>query len=277
MDFKIFVTSCFLLYSTKYSLVVSLEGSNIKNVKGNEYPFVVSLSYKPSHTDSKKNNHFCGGTLISKKHVLTAKHCLEDESIADIQVMTRPLGWFLKKPKVFSVKSVDTYEGWARARGKSSVSCLEDLAILELDTDDTKITPVTISAFQDPPADASIVMIGYDIFKEAVSPPITKATLKVISNQNCLDRLKKYVPHPDELEVFDYLMCAMAKPWTVATPGDSGAPILDSIGFLVGVHISICPCWEKCSKNSVPVNLSLRVRYYLDFIEDVTKINLIRS
>ena len=35
-----------------------------------KYPYVVSLR-------TENNDHFCGGSIISNKHILTAAHCLE--------------------------------------------------------------------------------------------------------------------------------------------------------------------------------------------------------
>lgn len=46
----------------------------------NTYPWIVSLQ-------SNGGEHFCGGSLIDKRWVMTAAHCLEDEQASNIQVV----------------------------------------------------------------------------------------------------------------------------------------------------------------------------------------------
>merc|ERR1719348_809096 len=46
-----------------------------------EYPWQVSLLYQ-----GVIQNHFCGGTLVSSKHVITAAHCTQELRAEDIGV-----------------------------------------------------------------------------------------------------------------------------------------------------------------------------------------------
>ncbi|OQV15041.1 hypothetical protein BV898_10800 [Hypsibius exemplaris] len=51
-----------------------------QQVRPHKYPFVVSLQLHVEVKSGERNYHFCGGSLISSVHILTAAHCLADNS-----------------------------------------------------------------------------------------------------------------------------------------------------------------------------------------------------
>lgn len=67
-----------------HSIVCGVRGRTQRIVGGSptlahEYPWIVGLS--------RQGKIYCGGSLISQRHILTAAHCVNGMEAADIRVM----------------------------------------------------------------------------------------------------------------------------------------------------------------------------------------------
>jgi V8-like Glu-specific endopeptidase len=60
--------------------VNAVAGQNIRHPNPNEYLYVVSVVRIDSQ-DNTKMEKMCIGTLVTRKDVLTAEHCLEGEEL----------------------------------------------------------------------------------------------------------------------------------------------------------------------------------------------------
>jgi V8-like Glu-specific endopeptidase len=106
-----------------------LTGQNIRHPNINEYLYVVSVVRVDSHNITRYDK-ICIGTLVTRKDVLTAEHCLEGEELPYTAIVagsinfrtgTRyPLFWWL------------TYENWLSQLRAAAEFRFNDIAMLRV-------------------------------------------------------------------------------------------------------------------------------------------------
>merc|ERR1712193_68210 len=90
-----------------------------------KYPWQASLQYKSS------NFHFCGGSVISKRFILTAAHCVDAGGESSRKVVLGMHDQYLRygKPQSYDIKRFIVHERW------QSSSITNDIAVIELKSD----------------------------------------------------------------------------------------------------------------------------------------------
>lgn len=90
--------------------------------KKKEFPYIVSLKYN--------NKHFCGGSLISKNHVLTAAHCVTyffDERKYAMEFISVEAGMIRQGTgKTYNVKRISYHPKY------KSIAFQNDLAVVHV-------------------------------------------------------------------------------------------------------------------------------------------------
>ncbi|KAJ8668254.1 hypothetical protein QAD02_009917 [Eretmocerus hayati] len=262
----------FSLYFLSYSMInVSnaepIVGKNVKKVEVNEYPFIVSLhGYSRRPFVNKK--HFCGGTLISQNHVLTASHCIvEDSFMKEVEVIAGSPN--LKSNNLKRFKPIEwlKFKDWAHKKGAEYKKGFSDIAVLKLNVDDTGIKHVTLLPPQEVLSrDSDFILAGWGITNGGSIPTIMrKVSLKMLSKADCMSRVDYLQPNHKIDIKHDSALCFMATPYALGLCGDSGSPFLDKNLNLVGVHSGRCPYVQGF--HHLQVNLGINVNYFREFIE----------
>ena len=105
-----------------------MTGPGVRQVHGNEFPFVVSIGV--INDRDAELNHFCTGSLISRRHVLTASHCMATLKLGSFQVSIRSSD--LRAAEKFQVNSWITYDNWLEVNEMPDDPRLSDIAIIQV-------------------------------------------------------------------------------------------------------------------------------------------------
>lgn len=115
----------------------------------NAFPFIVSIHRKEVTGIVWKSTtfrHYCGGSLITKKLIITSAHCFygkttfewinypkmmnEIPSPDDFKVFLGSND--MQRGREYKIKSWLTYDNWASKNKKSSTHTINDIAIVEV-------------------------------------------------------------------------------------------------------------------------------------------------
>ncbi|XP_058793210.1 chymotrypsin-2-like [Phymastichus coffea] len=222
----------------------------------------------------KWESHQCSGILISKRHVLTASHCLHIQEFHKIMVTFGSTD--LNCGISYEVKSWINYTNWAVLHGIKVVTDLlfyDDIGIIMLSHDVNHIQPAVISKLNDNEViGKQVITVGWGIIdkKKNIRPrKMQKVYLNVLDSTKC-----------DNIvwESFGYLnvthsnrYCTHADLGAFICCGDSGGPlILYSTKEIVGI-VSYVFERKKFFKKRVVASVYIKLKDYEHFINDVIK------
>ncbi|XP_023335380.1 serine protease 30 isoform X3 [Eurytemora carolleeae] len=241
-----------------------------KEATQGQFPFMVAfLQWR----FAEKNYHnFCGGVLITKRHVLTAAHCVDKATADDFkrQITTVKIGLvnLLDRPIVTpNIQKAVIHPEYSRT-GPGLGNPVNDIAIVTLDRDVTvsqgakSITPVCLPTTTRG-VEATIAGWGYtERVRGETVKKLRFADVEEFSQPECSRKYNQNVKNI-RVDITDKFICA-GNQTTDSCNGDSGGPLLwsENYRWTVGGIASFGP--SACG--SVIPGVYTKVESHLDWI-----------
>ena len=193
------------------------------DTKKDEFPWVVSIGTTFGSSNNLFQRHFCGGSLITEKWVLTAAHCVLDSngnlaspSSINVTVGDRDLR-NLAELEVLNLTQVIPHPNYT-----GRVTDGYDIALLELSRP-ASVPTVTLTSSLSELDDGGVpsTTIGWGITEEdELSPILQKVNVPIVPNAVCNQ------PQSYNGRIKDDMICAgFPEGGKDACQGDSGGPL----------------------------------------------------
>jgi hypothetical protein len=108
----------------------ALIGIDVTPVEQGQYTFIVSLMHVNLNTFNRVDNHICTAALVTRNHVLSAAHCIEDRLKNETVVLAGSN--YLSLCTAYEIFAWITYNEWGERRR----------IFIEFDTNDISIIKV---------------------------------------------------------------------------------------------------------------------------------------
>ncbi|XP_016837475.1 chymotrypsin-2 [Nasonia vitripennis] len=213
-----------------------------------KYPYMASLR--------SRGSHFCGGSIINKRWILTAAHCLERRGPRGVQVQ-------VGSNKLLGDRDSQIYQSeYVTYHRKWDINTITyDIGLLRVDRDivfTPKVQPIALINYDITEAGASAVLSGWGSTRLGGPAPndMQQMTAELISQKACNQSWHTQYP------ITESHICTVTPFEVGACHGDSGSPLV-----VHGVQVGIASFVQPCAKGEPDV--FTRVFTFLDWIKEI--------
>lgn len=254
---------------------VSLKGCGIgaaywgDRIVGGTEVSIVQFPWQVSIRTAKRGSHFCGGSLLNTRFVITAGHCVKDQVASGINIAVGSTSLKSLSPngKTINVKKIYLHENY------SPINLNDDIAIIELEESISEaknlhfpfIRGVCLPKMNEE-FDGKSTVSGWGRTSEATygsTDHLRAVDVLLMTDDACR---KDY----GKSKIYDSMICAgYNEGGRDACQGDSGGPLvklIDNRAVLLGVV-----SWGYgCARPGNP-GVYTQVSRYIDWIEGIVK------
>lgn len=212
------------------------------------YPYQVSIQ-------DRSNFHFCGGSLIADRWVLTAAHCMVDEFPSGLRIRAG-LTRLSSGGEAYDVANIYVHPAY------DDDTLVNDIALIQLERDASQPTVRLMDLTAEPqfsaPGDLSTITGWGALSEDGGSPNTLQAVdIPIIDNGTCDDA------YPGEIEAS--MICAGVPEGGIdSCQGDSGGPmVVDMDGELV--QVGVVSWGNGCARPGQP-GVYTRISHYASWI-----------
>ncbi len=188
-----------------------------------ENPFAVAL-------ETPDGFQFCGGTIVAPTKVLTAAHCTDGQSPADIKVVAGRTALSAGGGTTANVTDIWIHPDW------NSSALTSDASVLTLDTSLTE-EPIALASPDDTDlytAGANSTVLGWGTTESGqTSDTLRKVDIPVVADDTCA------ASYPNDFDAATMMCAGLAEGGKDSCQGDSGGPLVgyaaDGTRKLIGI------------------------------------------